>query len=56
MRAEGVPIVGRTDHGWTKSLYIEDPDGVEIELYIDGYPSLWRNNPDLAVQSIPLAL
>ena len=31
----GVRIVGMSDHTVTHSLYIEDPDGNEIELYID---------------------
>jgi catechol 2,3-dioxygenase len=31
----GVNIVGSSDHTVTHSLYITDPDGNEIELYID---------------------
>lgn len=31
----GVHIVGMSDHTVTHSLYITDPDGNEIELYID---------------------
>ena len=31
----GVRIVGSSDHTVTHSLYIADPDGNEIELYID---------------------
>lgn len=31
----GVRIVGMSDHTVTHSLYIMDPDGNEIELYID---------------------
>jgi catechol-2,3-dioxygenase len=31
----GVNIVGASDHTVTHSLYITDPDGNEIELYID---------------------
>lgn len=30
-----VRIVGASDHTVTHSLYIEDPDGNEIELYVD---------------------
>ncbi|CAI7973802.1 catechol 2,3-dioxygenase [Frankia sp. Hr75.2] len=33
--ANGVPIRGATDHGFTHSLYIFDPDGNEIELFVD---------------------
>jgi len=32
---QGVRIAGSSDHTVTHSLYIEDPDGNEIELYID---------------------
>ncbi len=31
----GVRVVGASDHTVTHSLYIQDPDGNEIELYID---------------------
>jgi catechol 2,3-dioxygenase len=31
----GVHVVGASDHTVTHSLYITDPDGNEIELYID---------------------
>jgi catechol-2,3-dioxygenase len=41
----GVPIRGATDHTVTHSLYIEDPDGNEIELYIDVQPEVWRDDP-----------
>ena len=33
--AAGVPVVGASDHTVTHSLYVLDPDGNEIELYID---------------------
>ena len=32
---QGVRIVGMSDHTVSHSLYIEDPDGNEIELYVD---------------------
>ena len=31
-------IVGASDHTVTHSLYIQDPDGNELELYIDVQP------------------
>jgi catechol 2,3-dioxygenase len=40
-----VRIVGTADHGVTHSVYIEDPDGNEIELYIDVQPEVWREDP-----------
>jgi catechol-2,3-dioxygenase len=43
---EQVPIVGTADHGMTHSLYITDPDGNEIELYID-VPGVDWNDPEI---------
>ena len=45
LRSAGVPIVGTADHNVTHSVYITDPDGVEIELYIDVQPEVWREDP-----------
>ncbi len=45
LEANDVTVVGTSDHGVTHSLYIEDPDGNEIELYIDVQPELWRDDP-----------
>ena len=42
----GVQMMGAGDHGFTHSLYIADPDGNEIELYID-VPGVDWNDPDL---------
>jgi len=45
VKAAGVTIEGMADHTVTHSVYIKDPDGNEIELYIDVQPPIWRNNP-----------
>src|SRR3989441_3170245 len=45
LEAAGANIVGSADHGVTHSLYITDPDGNEIELYIDPQPRIWREDP-----------
>ena len=55
LRAAGVPVLGATDHGVTHSLYIADPDGNEIELYIDVQPETWREDPQ-AVMAAPRPL
>ncbi|MDK2742516.1 MAG: VOC family protein [Nitrospira sp. BO4] len=41
----GVPIDGMSDHTVSQSLYLKDPDGNEVELYVDADESVWRNNP-----------
>ena len=55
--AAHVTIVGTSDHTVTHSLYIEDPDGNEVELYIDVEGVDWRNEPALVAAPIrPLRL
>jgi catechol-2,3-dioxygenase len=49
LEREGVRIVGTADHTVTHSLYIADPDGNEIELYIDVQPEVWRDDPQAIV-------
>ena len=39
-------------YGVTHSLYITDPDGNEIELYIDVQPELWREDPQAIVAPV----
>jgi len=45
LAAAGARLVGTADHTITHSLYIEDPDGNEIELYIDVQPAVWKDDP-----------
>jgi catechol 2,3-dioxygenase len=47
LKETGTTIVGASDHTVTHSLYIHDPDGNEIELYIDVPGVDWRNDPAL---------
>jgi catechol 2,3-dioxygenase len=53
----GAAIVGASDHTVTHSLYINDPDGNEIELYVDVPGVDWKNDPSLLAAPIrPLRL
>lgn len=45
LEAGGATILGASDHTVTHSVYIADPDGNEIELYIDVQPEIWRDDP-----------
>ena len=57
LEAAGVTVVGTADHGVTHSAYILDPDGNEIELYIDVQPERWREDPQaIAAPPRPLRL
>ena len=53
----GITIDGMSDHTVSQSLYLRDPDGNEVELYVDADEAIWKNNPDAVVSPIkPLAL
>jgi len=53
----GVAVTGMSDHTVSQSLYLADPDGNEVELYVDADPSLWRTNPQAVLSPIkPLRL
>ena len=43
--AAGVPVVRTTEHVTTLSLYVSDPDGITVELYVDNDPATWRDKP-----------
>lgn len=45
----GVPVVGMSDHTVSHSLYILDPDGNEIELYVDVPGVDWHHHPELVL-------
>lgn len=46
LQAAGITDIGSADHTVTHSLYIADPDGNEIELYIDVPGVDWRTKPE----------
>lgn len=55
-RPDLTTIVGASDHGFTHSLYVLDPDGNEFELYTDvpGYD--WDDPALFATPTRPLRL
>ena len=57
LREAGVTIVGMSDHGVTHSVYLLDPDGNEVEIYIDVQPAQWRDSPkDVRMYTRPLRI
>ena len=48
-----VPTRGR-DHEVSQSLYLRDPDGLVIELYVDADPALWAARPEAVATVQPL--
>ena len=54
---ELVHVVGASDHGVTHSLYVLDPDGNEVELFVDVPGVDWRSDPSVFNQPVrPLQL
>jgi len=56
LEASGIPDVRLRDHRVSQSLYLEDPDGHGLELYVDADPSIWRRDPSAVATSLPLQL
>ena len=53
----GITIDGMSDHTVSQSLYLQDPDSNEVEVYVDADESVWKNNPAAVVAPIrPLQL
>lgn len=45
LAAHGVAVAGQSDHRVSQALYCHDPDGIQIELYVDADPAIWRADP-----------
>jgi catechol-2,3-dioxygenase len=56
VREAGVTVVGASDHTVTHSLYVLDPDGNELELYIDVPGVDWSDPAAVMAPVRPLAL
>lgn len=52
----GTTILGASDHHATHSLYIADPDGNEIELYVDVPGVDWETPEAMGTPTKPLYL
>lgn len=52
----GRPLVGASDHGVSEAIYLEDPDGIGIELYADRPRSDWKVSNDglVEMKTVPL--
>ncbi len=51
LKEKGVHIIGMSDHTVTHSLYILDPDGNELELYVD-ISLEWKKNPKAIIAPV----
>ncbi len=46
------PITGMADHGVSEAVYLNDPDSIGIELYVDRPRSSWRVKNDGEVEMV----
>jgi catechol-2,3-dioxygenase len=51
-----VPIHATRDHVVSQSIYCEDPDGNTVELFVDGDPAIWAQDPSTVATTKPLVL
>jgi len=57
LETAGVTIDGMSDHTVSQSLYLRDPDGNEVEVYVDADAATWKNRPEAVLSPIkPLRL
>jgi catechol 2,3-dioxygenase len=52
----GYPLTGASDHGVSEALYLDDPDGIGVELYCDRPRSEWKVSNDGMVEMVTEAL
>ena len=55
LEAAGVPIELIADHTVSQSIYVRDPDGNGVELYVDT-SDVWKTDPQTVATIAPLDL
>ena len=55
LEAAGVPIEMVADHTVSQSIYVRDPDGNGVELYVDT-SDVWKTDPEAVATMVPLDL
>lgn len=56
LTAHGITQMHVRDHVVSQSIYVSDPDGNNVELYVDADPAIWRDKPETVANSRPLEL
>ena len=58
LRRAGIPLQGAADHGVSEALYLNDPDGNGLELYVDRPRGEWPRTPtgEIEMYTRPLDL
>ena len=56
LEARAIPVHMTLDHRVSQGLYVSDPDGNLIELYVGADEEIWREDPSRVANSDPLSL
>ena len=56
LEAHGITKIRVTNHRVSQSIYLNDPDGNGLELFVDADPAIWRENPAAVATIEPLEL
>jgi catechol-2,3-dioxygenase len=56
LEAHGYTKLRLTDHKVTQSIYLDDPDGNGVELYVNADSKIWREDPSRVATVGPLTL
>ena len=49
---EKYPLTGMADHGVSEAIYLDDPDGIGVELYVDRPRHTWKVKNDGEVEMV----
>lgn len=56
LQENGIEIDATVDHTVSQSLYLRDPDGNWVELYVDADSNIWQKDPSAVAHSEPFEL
>ena len=56
LEGHGVEIDHLSDHIVSKSIYFHDPDGNQLEFFVDHEDKVWLDDPTLVATGEPLSL
>jgi catechol 2,3-dioxygenase len=54
LESRGVRIQWVADHAVSQSIYIADPDGNNVELFVDADHEIWRAEPSIVATAVAL--
>lgn len=56
LETNGITSLRVRAHRVSQSIYLSDPDGNRLELYVDADATIWHEDPSAVATSVPLEL